>query len=481
MIGLFLPERFGNYFLLSKNVVGIQITKEAIYVVYMTIKGTTRTVNKFIEQPIEQQGNEEAIISALKAVKAQIESIDEVRCALSSSLVIFKEITMPFIGRKKIELAIPFEVEPLLPFNLEQGLIDSIVTNEADNQTSLLVAAIKKEIRDRYVGYFLDAGFQLDCLTVDMFELYGLYQEQHKKKTTSILLDVGIASSHMALLTDGILTYIRSFPQGTQSPKGLAEKVILTAETTLTKHQPGATLEKVILSGAITDGIADQFNYPVEFFTPTELQGITANVAIPAHAMVSLATAWCPQLTDEFTLLQEQAAAKEQQRITRQLIAMGTIIGTIFLSFTLYSFFRVRTLRVAYTAGEKEAIAELQRNFTLKGTQTQSLMAANKAARAELDKQETAWRRISPHNRYAYLNYLAELTKCIDKKESRLQLESIIIKDDTIKLYGSVPEYHNLPKLQKQLNCRPFLGVPKLQDTNFKTEPITLTIQQEEL
>ena len=67
-------------------------------------------------------------------------------------------------------------------------------------------------------------------------------------------------------------------------------------------------------------------------------------------------------------------------------------------------------------------------------------------------------------------------------KESELQLDSIILKDDTIKLYGKVPGYKQLNHLQDQLfECKLFKRLPKLQSFNFKTEPITLTVDQEVL
>lgn len=197
--------------------------------------------------------------------------------------------------------------------------------------------------------------------------------------------------------------------------------------------------------------------------------------------MSSIALASSPERTEDYTLLQAQAQARENQRISYQLLTITALVATLFLTFSLYSFLRVRTLKKAYKASEQEAIKELQKNFKLPAQKATKLDLANKAAEADLKKQETAWRRISPDNRYAYLKYLAELTKCINMKESELQLDSIILKDDTIKLYGKVPGYKQLTRLQDQLECRFFKGLPKLQSYTFKTEPITLTVDPEAL
>lgn len=483
IVSLFLPERIGNYFLLRKKVVSIQITQEALLATAMILSGTSRTVTGVFEEPIEQEGTRhEEIVAALTRLKEHLDSSAQIVCILSSAQVIFKEITLPFVGAKKVQLVVPFEVEPLLPFNLEQGLIGSIITKEDAQQTEVLVAAIKKEVRDQYVGYFSDAGLTLQKLTVDMFELYGVLTEQ-QQLGTSALIDIGRTQSHLALVIEGTLQYIRSFPEGTSQPlEPLVDRIGQTADTVLQKYQTSRSANYV--TGAVTENsvvsLEGLFSLPTVVIHPQDLTGITMKIDVPGRYMLSLAAAASPQITDSFTLLQEKAEAEETKRITRQIVVAGILLLASFITFSVYSFLRVRTLRQAYKAGEKEAISELQRHFNLKPAQVRDITSANNAARAELNKQETAWRRISPDNRYAYLKYLAALTKCINKEESRVTFDSIILKDDIIKLYGSVPEYHNLPKLQKQLECKFFSKVAKLQDPNFRTEPITLTVNPEE-
>ena len=173
---------------------------------------------------------------------------------------------------------------------------------------------------------------------------------------------------------------------------------------------------------------------------------------------------------------------KEQETlINRQLIALITLAGLLFFSFLLYSFLRIRNLRVAHKNAETEALAELKKQVPLKPNQMVNLQIANKAALTELTKQETAWARLSEQNRYAYLRYLAELSRCIHLKDTQLDLSTISMKDDTIRLYGSVPGYQQLTRLQNELECPLFKKLPKLQDWNFKSEPITLIINKEEL
>ncbi len=497
---LFIPEKIGSYYLLKKRVVGIEITDRSIFATVMTLSGRKRTIQAIYEEQLT--GSDDQIVRALQSLALKIGKNNSIILSLPSSQIIFKELTLPFIGQKKIKMIVPLEVEHLLPFSIDEGVIDSIVTKEHhdEQKTDILVAAVKQDVLDRYSGYFAEAELSLDKVSVDIFDLYGLYKQFYTNDKPVALLDSGVTHSTLGLIVDGKLSYIRSFQQGIDSNsnakrkeqlESLCQKVRMTLDVTLSKIMPGTTIAKVILSGMVTDIkgtkelVSNALNVPVERLYPQKLVSsgqVSSKVAtLPGSFMVSIATAFASEKTYDFTLLQAQAQYKAEQVTTYQLIVAAAMIATLFLSFAAYSFLRVRTLKNAYKSAEKEAIRELQRQFKLRPSHIRNLGAANKAAQADLKKQKTAWGRISPDRRYAYLKYLAELTKCIKMKESELQLTSLIIKDDTVKLYGSVPGYPQLNKLQTQLECPLFKRVPKLQDKNFKTEPITLTVNQEEL
>ena len=513
---IFFPERIGSYYIFRKRIVGIEITDRSVIAVLVHLNGLKRTIEAVYEEPLSTDTDssyDEKIVRALSALSHSLGKYDAIFYAMASSRVIFKELTLPFIGIRKIKMVIPFEAEPLLPFNLEVGVLDSIITqeHEAEKKTDLMLCAIKKESLEKVINYFVQAGLSVEKVSVDVFDLYGLYKkfaQETPVKGATALLDIGSSRTILALLVDGRLAYIRNLPQGcisNDAPQAgasfdstmeeqltvLLNEIHLTLELTVPKLTGLDAPENILITGMITDFkeskefISDALRAPVEYLSAHDLvsSGIVASslATLPGSAVVSIATAASLETTEDFTLLQ----AKEQHELSRtifyQLIAAALITLTLFLSFSMYSFLRIRTLKKTYASAEKDAIAELQKQFKLPPAKTTRLETANKAAQADLKKQETAWRRISPESRYSYLKYLAALTKCINMKEAQLELTNLIIKDDTIKLYGSVPGYPQLNKLQTQLECPLFKKVSKLQDRNFKTEPITLIVNQEEL
>lgn len=530
---IFIPEKIGSYYVWPKKIVGIDIGPTEIYATLCIARGNTRTIRLLVEQPIGTEGShQERITTALKNLQTKLGAYDMLFVALPSSLVVFKELSLPFIGLKKIKQVIPFEAEALLPFTLESAIIDVIVTQEdrKNKSSQVLIAAVKKEYLNDYLQPFEAAGIQVDKVTVDMFELYGFYQSipSYQQDTHTVaLIDLGFYTTRIALITDGQLKYIRSINKGlvtiakklsttlgtdtaqsleTLMRFGLEEnestvkineafdelmqeiKLSILSYTQRLKATDG--LNKVIIMGAGADmpGIVDL----VRSIMGVEVQILQAKKmihngqiqsdvkTIPNSFLVSIATALSSSVTDEFNLLHLQQEQKEDTLLTYQIISLCSLALLMLFSFSLYSYLRVRNLRAAYNSSQTEAVDELRRVFKLKPNQTVNLEVANRAATTELRKQETAWQRLSTENRYSLLRDLTELSKCVDTRESQLNLSSLSIKDDVIKLYGSVPGYEQLTKLQNQLSCPWFKKLPKLQDLNFKSEPITLTVNKEQ-
>ncbi len=370
-------------------------------------------------------------------------------------------------------------------------------------------------------GPIAPAGLPLDKLTIDMFELYGLYRQRAPENhCTTALVDLGYHTTDVALIVDGQLRSMRTLPNGliavakqlnTEASTSEAIKELmlidsqeqvqqafaaLTAEITFTvdaylkKLKIEQPFKKLVITGPAVDitnldkALSAQLGLAVELFKVKDvIRGglCTSKVNhISNSTLVSIATALPNPVTQDFTLLQAQQQEKDERLFKKQFIALSILLCLLFGTFIIYSFLRVPSLKGSVNIAQKEAIIALQGSFKLKAGQTVSLESANKAASNELKEQQKAWDRLSEENRSSYLRSLMELSRCINAKESQLELTRLTMKDDSIKLYGSVPGYQQLTKLQAQLECPRFKKLPKLQDWNFKSEPITLTVQKED-
>ncbi|MFP4193968.1 MAG: type II secretion system protein GspL [Desulfobacterales bacterium] len=87
--------------------------------------------------------------------------------SIPSSRVSFRNLTVPFKSRKKIKQILPFELEPTLPFEIDQVILDFMTVRQED-QTDLIAAAVENhklehilDVLDRngiYPGYVTAGG-----------------------------------------------------------------------------------------------------------------------------------------------------------------------------------------------------------------------------------------------------------------------------------------------------------------------------------
>ena len=533
---IFIPETIGSYYIFSQRIIGIDITKTAIYATRVKAHGHKRTIEQLIEQPLSTQAqlsHEERVSQALGELAQKLGRYNKLYAALSSSLIVFKELSVPFTGPTKIKTIVPFEVEALLPFSLEQAAIDSIITRETTQETDIFVAAAKQEHVTEFLNLFAQAQLPVDKITVDMFELYALYKSipTYQQLTGIVtLVDMGLSTTRLALIVHGQLKYIRVLSKGLiniakklasathsdiatmsehlvrfgleqneqpeytkashEALQDLLQDIKFTVSSYTAKLKTTEKLERVIMSGAGADipGIEQLMQETLE--TECELlhakkimhnKNIQSAVnSIPNSFLVSLATALALPVTQEFNLQQAREQEQEDRLINKQLITAGILIGLLFTGFSLYSYLSIRTLRRAVQTSSAEAINELKRVFKLKDAQATTLDAAIKQARRQLENEESTWQKLSPRTRYMPLRILTELSKCINFKELSLDVQTLKIKDTTVELYGSVPDHKSLDILQKQLECPLFRKIGILYDISFKSTPIKLTVKSDE-
>lgn len=244
---ILIPSKIGDSYLFSKRVLSFEITQVAVHALLIVCKGKDVVVQNKMSIALKDFAAA-SVVGALKKIVSTIGKYDEVVTNLSSSSVVFKELQVPFIGYEKIEMIIAYEVEELLPFALDQAVIDFMVTDEdyAKGSSKILVVAALKQDVDAHLSLFEKAGVPLHLMTVDMFALYTLYKHGlyvtplvkqqkpifswFKKSSKSIvshdqfappahqvvdlLVDVGFDAIKILYVSSGVLKSVRAVPYG---------------------------------------------------------------------------------------------------------------------------------------------------------------------------------------------------------------------------------------------------------------------------
>lgn len=239
---ILIPSKVGHYYLFSKRVLSFEISSFAIHAMVTFFQGSSVRII-YNSTVVLQDDSKEEVVEAIKKLAKEAGKFDEVTTALSSSKIIYKELTLPFLGREKIEMVLRYEVESLFPFALEQAELDFMMTSENNKEKSstILVAATLQDNVVEQMALFEKAGLSLQTLSVDMFALYNVYRygmksaqevtpvlksflrkkdfveegsQSDQLKQTELLVDFSFDVTRILYINSGILKGVRIIPYG---------------------------------------------------------------------------------------------------------------------------------------------------------------------------------------------------------------------------------------------------------------------------
>ncbi len=188
---LFIPCRIGNYFLHKKRVLSVEITPIMIQAVLFEFSGKDI---KMQDQWVLhlKESSEQAQINAIKKIVSAAGRVDNIISTLATSAMIFKELELPFLDKETLKMVIPFEIENILPFALDQVIIDFIITQQdlLKKSSTVLICAVQKQDIEHQYELFKKADVSLDILTVDVFGLYYFYKELLQEKQSALAAQI---------------------------------------------------------------------------------------------------------------------------------------------------------------------------------------------------------------------------------------------------------------------------------------------------
>jgi len=536
---VFLPEELNNYYIFSKYIVGIEINKTSIIATKSYIKGDHSSIDLIVEEKLEQQDSEvmnDFIAKALTSIMAKMGYYDEIHLALPSSMIIFKELTLPFMTREKINMVIGFEIEPLLPFSLQDAVINFIITkqNNEEKTSDILVTAVQKQQLLDYLAPFQSAGISPSRITVDIISLYGIYKRIPSYNALTggtALIDFGLYATRIALMIDSQLKIVRTLPKGiTFIAKKTAQNLSLApnevmeslARFGLNNTEPSSNtqeIEKTIQSlvedlqftltsfttqflnrrpitkalflgdGCLIKGlvpfVTNKLNITGECFNAEALTedptlSIKQSVTINPVTITSVSASLLSPLTSDYNLQTQELETQDNSLIVKQLVSL--VVLTIMLFTGLISNYTMQTkkLRKEITASEQQALNALKEQFTTLEDE-KNLNDAIEAAEIELDTQKSTWFAFSNQSRSSLLQYLLELTSKIDSKSIGLDVEQIIIGEGVLTLKAQVKDHDALKVLERELGQSKLFSYVEPQENPQFTMKILLAPNSEEL
>jgi len=518
---IFLPEKIGDYYLFSKRIVGVDIGKTHVSAALLYMRGKVITIERCIKERIDNGSaatHDERIVATLKIIFAQLGSYDVVYTTLSSSLVVFKELKLPFISREKIEMVVNFEVEPLLPFSLQDAVVDFIITKQIPEEKSseILVTAVQKKHIVHCLEIFGQAKILVDKIVVDLFAFYSLYKRipTYSQMTGSVvLIDFGLQSTRIAYLFDGQLRLIRTLNKGVSQlvkavgdtlniPKNEAMEHIIrfglektdwpeytqaitdalstfwrsinfTLSSFITQT-PENNINKIILIGGggqikgLASFVSTLFEIPVEVFDPSlimqdkEIQSANKHI-IANSCIIALSVALPSPIIKYFNLRRDEFQIVDHTLLIKQLVVTLLLTSTLLSMLLVFYIIQTKKLSRETQSSEQQAINILKKQFKIP-KEEDDLEEVISLAQEEVTREQETWFAFSGKARASFLQYLLELASNIDRKSLGFTIDSITIAEGTLLLKAQVRDHEALKLLERELRQSKLFSYVEPQD-----------------
>lgn len=296
-----------------------------------------------------------------------VASVDGARCFTHS-------LTLPESARKRLAELLPFELEAVLPIEIDELVIDySILTTRgaegAAREMSILAVAARLEHVQEVIDTVRDAcdrqPERVGCSTTELVQLCHLNPLLRGEETIA-LVDLGFVRTDICIVQNGELRQSRALSLGVEGFPDEADECVARIRQTLAAHATatGQEVSRIYLlgdgarMGGITDYLSSRLGVSVELFDKLEIEEISPELLaqVPMFGR-ALATAMHGVRGKGIDLRRgELTYERGYEHIKERAPLLGGLVAAILLSF----FFSIWAESRALVAEHEALVASLE-------------------------------------------------------------------------------------------------------------------------
>lgn len=193
---------------MPERILGLDISEGSVIAVQVEsgLKGYKITACASV--PIEGDGG---LDDALKRISEKNDLTSDICVsAIPGEHVSYRNLRMPFKDAKKIRQTLPYEVETLVPFPVEDLIIDFSVNDRTD-QNEILAVSARKEFISEFLARLQSHDIDPDVLDVRCVPTVSLLLKQEATPENGLFLEIGKLRHTMVLFQSRHVVLIRSF------------------------------------------------------------------------------------------------------------------------------------------------------------------------------------------------------------------------------------------------------------------------------
>lgn len=201
---------------MSRKIVGLDIGSHSIKVVLARERLGRVDLLQFYEKPLTGDGVQELIRSIFKEKGLHP---DVVVSSVPGNVVSVHYLQIPFSDETKIGQVVPYEVESIVPFPLEDMVVDQFILSKSNgagpnNGSSVCVALIRKSTLQSHIDTLKGVYIDPKVIELEPLAIYHAFMEWYKTEDTVAILDIGASRSNLCIVSRGKPRYVRTFNRG---------------------------------------------------------------------------------------------------------------------------------------------------------------------------------------------------------------------------------------------------------------------------
>ncbi len=190
------------------KILGLDINEDFIAAVQVTGSLKGYQVTACAHAPINDEGGLESAFGEVFS-QADLKS-DVCHSAVSAGHASYRNLQLPFKDQKKIRQTLPFEIEAMVPFAIQDMVVDYVLVDRTE-QSRLLAALVKKGLVQEHLQRLQSQGVDPDILDIRGVPLVLWLMRQEDTPENGLFLQIEKTNITMALFINKRIALMRTF------------------------------------------------------------------------------------------------------------------------------------------------------------------------------------------------------------------------------------------------------------------------------
>lgn len=218
----------------SNTTLGLELTLSELRGALLAYKQNRPTLERIFKIPIDQ----EHLAHPVKLLYTEKEEKELFLLshksltvsAITSSDVLIRDLEVLLSKEKDIDQVLDFQTEPLLPYPIEEAIVDRIFIKKSNEKTLLTIASVKKEHLQAHLEHWHAIKVEPEVVSCIPAALAAFSEQFMLHEEPYFALHLGEFESSCCLIQKGALLSTQAYKWGTHNLKSAFEEDVKTKE-----------------------------------------------------------------------------------------------------------------------------------------------------------------------------------------------------------------------------------------------------------